>query len=877
MARLDPAREAVVGEIYKRFNHLQTTSEPYTEFALLRATPGHGKTRVVQELYERLRLSQVNPAFWPPFIAANSNSSFLSLRHRVFPKPDSDFKEHDPESQMKYLWWGVECQRTNASFDPLTMAIQNQLLFLSPALLMAEERSGRKIFNKVGELSDTASSTLEILKNAGELLGAAGSLAFIPVVGAPVALGTAAISLTRKIVNWRDKKREDIESRNIYLRANDITRDENLANALMALSLNLPIVLVVDNAQFADERLISFLELLGERPSRILILITTWPDSNEQSPFSLWWKHTKLRIHNFELEPLSQRTLEEIFDDELPEVDSGLRSGVISAVDGNPLMLRYVLTREGLRTDILANEVDVLNRLPRTLDEAFKSFWNELSPDVTHALSLASHLGREYVDIILISAVERFGPFGDFDPRAVRAGLAGGLQSGYVRPDDDWLYVFAERALFEIALKHGADDQGNLSVKETKSLRKTLEDFLQEEHPEISSLAIRTLQARYVAMAQKYQNLDVALACRIATELAWDAIQSGAAESDFANEVSAAAISFISDTTSQLELVNAMRAREKICSSRRDFAGASGIVDRRLSLQQSFYVSEDWNLRARRALYLAYQGLHEDARSAYLQLIDEIQKVEADDDHPNFWSSTRYVNELHATLFECAQTLIEIGSHALALELLDPIESAIGGEEISPWLDASTLLGLKITKAQAHAGLRQVDLALQLLEQARAIYEEWTADDTATLSSIDTTIVVALLYGERWSEAIAKTEEVLRSELAKDVPSLSYVRSTRINLSIALAHADRAYEALEIQEGLLADVMSSADHQAIEEFRLKSLIGETLFLLDRFPEALSFQQPARDYFLKRFGPGHLFSMDSEKSFHLTLQRLEQSM
>jgi tetratricopeptide (TPR) repeat protein len=255
-----------------------------------------------------------------------------------------------------------------------------------------------------------------------------------------------------------------------------------------------------------------------------------------------------------------------------------------------------------------------------------------------------------------------------------------------------------------------------------------------------------------------------------------------------------------------------------------------------------------------------------------MQLINEIQKSDADVDQPNVWSSTRFVNERFATLFQCAQTLIEIGSHALALELLEPIESEIGGEEPSPWLHASTLQGLKITKAQAHAGLRQVDTALDLLEQARAIHQDWTVDNTETLFSIDSNVVAALIYGERWVEAIEKAENVLRSELGKDEPVPSNIRLTQLNLSIALAHTDRASEALEIQERLLADVMAHADHLAMEEFRLKSLIGETHFLLGKFPEALNFQQPVRDFFIKKLGATHPLSIEAEKDLNLTLQQ-----
>jgi len=514
MAQIDPQRRLIVDELRRRFVEMQQGDVPdRPTFVLLRATPGVGKTRVVQELYEALRLKQSTPTFWPALFIEDIEHSVLKERHLIGPKVGSHFKDHEPSAQMDYLWWGIHCE--NTSSDPLVAAV-DEIRFLAPALLEAESRRGRKLLNASGDLTDAASSALGIVGFAGLAAPAAASLLMaIPTPATIVAGAAAALSFTRKYVEWRERKRDEAAQRNIHDAANSASSVESLADNLARLSHDLPIVLVVNDAHYASERVITLLAELNQRQARILVLLTSWPVANETRLFQSWWANSGgEEIH---LQDLGLDTLQAIFDETLEGVLPEVRNAVISRMDRNPLTLRVALQGRGFRKKLLeartASDIDHL-AVPRNPDKAFQMFWDELPEDVTTALALASHLGPTYFEEIVIDAVGESGPLVDglWDVEKAQAGLKGGSESGVVRiAVDDTLHRFIEATFYELA-DDVAQRTGQISEDDTRAIRDQLQRFLREEHPELGSRALQVLRTRLIELASDYDDIDVELA-----------------------------------------------------------------------------------------------------------------------------------------------------------------------------------------------------------------------------------------------------------------------------------------------------------------------------------------------------------------------------
>lgn len=526
MAQLDPQRRLIVDELRHRFEEIQHGEVPdRPTFVLLRATPGVGKTRIVQELYEALRLEQTAPPFWPPLFSEDVEHSVLKERHLIGPKVGSHFKDHEPSARMGYLWWGIHCENTTS--DPLVAAVDD-IRFLAPALLEVESRRGRKVLNASGDLTDAASSALGIVSFAGLAAPAAATLLLaIPTPATIVAGAAAALSFTRKYVEWREKKREEEQQRNIHDSANSAYSVEGLAGNLARLSQDLPIVLVVNDAHFASDRVVALLKELNQRRARILVILTSWPVADESRPFPSWWGESGgEEIH---LDDLGLETLQSLFDDALPGVIPSVRDSLIERMDQNPLTIRLALSveRRGFRANVLKAQSpdDIKNlQVPRDPIEAFTLFWHGLPKDVRTALALASHLGKDYLDAIIIDAAENLGPLidGNWDAALTAAGLTGGSESGVVRlNDDDTLHRFIENTFYELA-DDDARKSGQISEDDTKAIRDQLQRFLRAEHPQLSPRVLQVLRTRLIELANDYDDIDIELALACAIDTAGD-------------------------------------------------------------------------------------------------------------------------------------------------------------------------------------------------------------------------------------------------------------------------------------------------------------------------------------------------------------------
>ena len=108
MTRIDPQRRLIVDDLRRCFEEMQQGEVPdRPTFVLLRATPGIGKTRIIQELYEALRLEQSTPPFWPALFSEDVEHSVLQERHLIGPKVNSHFKDHEPRAQPFCGRWAL--------------------------------------------------------------------------------------------------------------------------------------------------------------------------------------------------------------------------------------------------------------------------------------------------------------------------------------------------------------------------------------------------------------------------------------------------------------------------------------------------------------------------------------------------------------------------------------------------------------------------------------------------------------------------------------------------------------------------------------------------------------------------------------------------
>jgi hypothetical protein len=103
LAFVGEQRRAAVDELVQAWQ--SCVIERRSELVLIEGHPGVGKTRLVQEFYERLRVAQEPPAYWPTLLDASGESA-LQDRGRIRPLQF----QCPPGARPRYAWVAVTCR-----------------------------------------------------------------------------------------------------------------------------------------------------------------------------------------------------------------------------------------------------------------------------------------------------------------------------------------------------------------------------------------------------------------------------------------------------------------------------------------------------------------------------------------------------------------------------------------------------------------------------------------------------------------------------------------------------------------------------------------------------------------------------------------------
>lgn len=298
---------------------------------VLRAESGLGKSRIVRELYERLRDRQPEPGFWPP-IPTEGQAGPLAER-KVLGPPLERFMW--PAGALpSFGWWTFNCERlqTGVNANVLAAAQAELSVWLPPLTQAWAERAGvwdRLVAKRhdvahllreaaAGEASDAALTQLQDLLNVT-----------VPGVGTVASwVWKAGQAGKRRLDEWRDLT----EQVDLGQRAADRSEDaaHQLADSIRAVTRsNLPGVVVVEDAHRLTADLAVFLTDLARpvegRP--LLVVLTAWPEG-ELNPTWDGWLDDALRAGHAEIEQvprLDRPDLETLIRRHAPKFQTPMR------------------------------------------------------------------------------------------------------------------------------------------------------------------------------------------------------------------------------------------------------------------------------------------------------------------------------------------------------------------------------------------------------------------------------------------------------------------------------------------------------------------------------------------------------------------------
>ena len=379
-----------------------------------------GKTRIIQELYERMRTTRKDP-YWPPLALATRQDLGVGadpMPGRKLVAPPLTGFVWPEEALPTFGWWGLNCERlsTGSEMDVVQAVVPQLSAHTIPVeiarfwSLNLARQTGEQIASMWravrGDL--VAEGGGQALEHLTQLLGAP-----VPFAGLLAGWGVRAFAAAREEM----RRQADFESRvdlGERIEKKQRSAAEDLAQVLCGLAArDVPAVLVVEDVHLMGGDLAELLnQLAARRSAPVLVVATAWPETRTGSVYERWYEAASAedRVERLEVPALGVGDLVSILREHAPKTDDATAQAIVGRL-ANPHLLKLWLTMKATRSRIkrgggalVLREGD-LDDLPRDLKEVIARRWDELDEEVREALTWAVAANPDEDD-----AVCRFPP-----------------------------------------------------------------------------------------------------------------------------------------------------------------------------------------------------------------------------------------------------------------------------------------------------------------------------------------------------------------------------------------------------------------------------------------------------------------------------------
>lgn len=467
-------------------------SSQAVQMVVIEGPTGFGKTRIVHEFYRQLADKQSKPAYWPEALSGGPHmltpDGWMKLRKRPYP----DVFEIPPNAKLEWFWWGLICsQQQNGERAQSLWAGKSQFY-----THLKQVGSPRSLGGKTVEAMDLSGIALDIL-----------NILQVAVPGAGVVAGANAVrNLSVKVGNIsssvKDKrKRRQGQEQGRVIDSRAAGRDSDIAEvarATLTTSEQVPFVIFVEDAHWADTTLFDFLEMLmTQKHGKVLILATAWPDSGDDiGPKTFWsllrsgydWIEES-RLELLKLEEMTELEMQELirqeFDRLSPEGERpspSLSQAIFDRYGSRPLSVKALFALERIQRLLQERQLSEsdIERCPTDLESLLREYFDQTPLSVQQLMSLASLGGFEFNQSSVVEAGDEL--------RMTNVGLS--LQQsdepyGLIEIASSNVAEFADPTLHKIAERKSDDffgaDERRVIIGRMASFAKSLDRSVDSE------------------------------------------------------------------------------------------------------------------------------------------------------------------------------------------------------------------------------------------------------------------------------------------------------------------------------------------------------------------------------------------------------------
>ena len=878
----------VVDLLLERLEVLRDPGCDLPRVVVLSGSAGSGKTRIVQELYARLR-SDREDAYWPAMgdaVRTRGGAGTDPMAGRKVVAPRIDGFVWPAGALPTFGWWGLSCERlaTGSSQDVVSV-MRSQLEAHALPLAMARrqvEDLKDKTRRLAGEAVDEVRSAFidEGLSAAFDALKQRHiSIPFGPTL---VKWGFKGVDASwRRVQELNRLKCEFLlgeQDRSIQR-----TASQQLADMLISLShRDLPTVIAIEDMHLMGRELPAFLDAVSSRRSSpILVVGTVWPEGENNGVYRRWLNKAQSSgtVQYVKSPILGVDDLSRMIQEEAPRTSKADLLQIAGRLN-NPYLIRLWLTENRTREHIEGHGgavvlADENIRLPEDVVVVLKARWDELDDAVRTGLLYAAAISPDtdgsacrFVSEVVAGVVNRRESDAHYD---TRMGLRRAIEKLCWCRSERGVDFFVEPLLVEY-LRRKVD--GHFGEEGWRQLRLLTQDALAEwicrrvDGVDLPPTEVSMFVCQWFLSVDDGDQTDTLIVARAAAH--WRLAQNA----DFCGEGSDAVergkkvlIALLSGNSLPEKIM--LNVRATVADYVLRSGAAKDALNRYDSLLPAFervfgiHHPKTMLVRYGRAKAMVGVGRLEDSAVELKSLLND-QSAALGGGHPDSW----------ATRSKLVEVLKRLGCTEESLALCDEGEGVPEVDSV-----AHELLPVGLLRVVVLMGDKSTSVAVDACRDLLSGAEKEFGFDHENVLAARSNLAAALSRDNRWGEAVAEYRMLVQGYervLGSDNPDMLTARS---NLAQALLNAGRE-EAIEAFEMVLRDYLRVLGSDHPDTLVTRCNLAEALRGAGRVEEAIETGQAALTDCLRVLGADHSATLVTRGNLVEALQgagRVEEAL
>ena len=855
----------VVGLLLERLEALRDPGCDLPRVVVLSGSAGSGKTRIVQELYARLR-SDRGDAYWPAMgdaVRTRGGAGTDPMAGRKVVAPRIDGFLWPAGALPTFGWWGLNCERlASGSSQDVVSAMRSQLEAHALPLAMAR----RQVEDFKDKTRRLAGEAVDEVRSAFIDEGLSAAFDALKQRHISVPFGSTLVKWGFKGVDasWRRVQELNRLKRDFLLgeqgRSIQRTASQQLADMLISLShRDLPTVIAIEDMHLMGRELPAFLDAVSSRRSSpILVVGTVWPEGENNGVYRRWLNKAQSRgtVQYVNSPILGVDDLSRMIQEEAPRTSKADLFQIADRLN-NPYLIRLWLTERRTREHIEGHDgavvlADENIRLPEDVVAVLKGRWDELDDAVRNAVFYAAAISPDtdgsacrFVSEVVVGVVNRWEEDMRYD---VRMGLRRAIEKLCWCRSEQGVDFFVEPLLVEYLRRKAGSHFGKEGWRQ---LRLLTQDALAEwicrrvDGVDLPSTEVSTFVCQWFLGVDDGERTEALVTARAAAQwrLAQNADSCDEAGDAVERGKKTLAALLVENPLPEKTMLNVRATVAGYVLQCGEVKDALNRYDTLLpAFERVFGIHHPRTMLVRygRAKAKAGVGRFEDGTAELKSLLED-QSAVLGGGHPDSW----------ATRSKLVELLNRLGRTEESLALCNDGDGVMESGSV-----VDDLLPAGILRVVALMGDKRASVAVDAYRELLSGAEKEFGFDHENVLAARSNLAAALSRDNRWGEAVAEYRMLVQGYewvLGPDHPN---TLATRGNLAWALRESGRVEEAIEAYQTVLTDYLRvlGAGHPGTLTTR-HNLAG-ALRESGRVEEAIEAYQTVLTDYLRVLGAGH---------------------